>query len=197
MTVFLDISDSGTSGRTVRHMIRKMMESEGIAENDVSDVELILGELCSNVERHGRSERGRYRLELSTYPKRMTIKIVDNGKGFDFASLPDPNANSMELAGTERDDEFGDVRLGGWGIPTVQSLATTVQYVKTIPTGTTVFVEKRITYSDSSQSDFSLPEPDRLFDFYVPSDRIIESTISLSPFSFLQPEILKPTFSAI
>lgn len=155
MSVTMHLCDNGTSSRTVRHMVREMLVAEGLVTENVADVETILGELCTNVERHGRSQSGKYLLELEIHVGKIIIKVEDRGKGFDFASLPDPNADLVEnmlLAGTEREDGFGDVRFGGWGIPTIQSLATNVNYVKTLPTGTTVYVEKSITYLDDSHN---------------------------------------------
>lgn len=180
MSVSMRLCDRGTSSRTVRHMVREMLITERVQAQDVADVETILGELCTNVERHGRSTGGKYLLELEIYTDKIIIKVEDQGKGFDFSSLPDPNfdpLDNMALAGTERDDCFGDVRLGGWGIPTIQSLANHVTYAKTLPTGTTVYVEKYITYLDDANNkrDTTTPSPDP-YDYGV-----IDAAIKLTP----------------
>ena len=183
MCVTMYLCDKGTSSRTVRHMVREMLISEGLFSEDVSDIEAILGELCTNVERHGRSMGGKYLLEVKLYLEKISIKVEDWGKGFDFSYLPDPNADgldNMTLAGTERDDGFGDLRLGGWGIPTVQKLSNSVTYAKTIPTGTTVHVEKHITYSNPNIYIKTSPDSPVTPSPFLVDHGLIDTSINLS-----------------
>ena len=166
----------------MREMAKAMLRSQNVIEEHVFDVETILGELCGNVERHGRSESGMYHLDMTAYHGMVKIKIVDHGPGFDFARIAESAPMAFDLAEsedfdvdallaqfTERDDQLASdteqKRYGGWGIPTVKSLSAAVCYEQTIPHGTTVYVEKLITYSgdtdksESSKSTFSSLPP--------------------------------------
>lgn len=73
-----------------RRTVRLLLEHNEILQDDVDDVELILGELCANVVRHAYDHRGgRYTVEAALDGVELCVAVTDQGRGFDSARLPD------------------------------------------------------------------------------------------------------------
>lgn len=73
-----------------RRTVRLLLEHGEILQDDVDDVELILGELCANVVRHAYDHRsGRYTVEAALDGLEFCVAVTDQGRGFDSACLPD------------------------------------------------------------------------------------------------------------
>lgn len=67
-----------------RRTARMLLEHHGVLDDDIDAVELILGEMCTNVVRHAYDNHaGRYSVELSLDDNRLKIRVTDQGRGFD------------------------------------------------------------------------------------------------------------------
>ena len=121
----------------VRRQCRSFLEALHIAEQDISDIETVVGELACNAVRHGASPE--YRVELECRVDRVVVRVVDEGPGFCLGEiLP---------AGTPRTDHDGGERVGGWGIPLVRSLADQVEFAPNHPRGTAARAEMRLRHA--------------------------------------------------
>jgi anti-sigma regulatory factor (Ser/Thr protein kinase) len=119
--------------RVIRRLSACLLEDLHVAREVVEDVETVVGEICTNVVRHARSERGLYRLTLEVSTDRLVVIVQDRGPGFDPAYVP--------LPGTLRPDADGGLRIGGMGLPLLASLTDRLAFLPADPHGTTVRAE--------------------------------------------------------
>ena len=115
-----------------------LLDSVGVCQEDIEDIELMIGELATNAIIHA-SEGGGYRVELEYYADHVLIVVTDRGHGFSPAALAIPATPRFYAS-----DEDGEERYGGWGLPLVRSLADHVEIVPALPQGTTVRAERRL-----------------------------------------------------
>jgi len=121
----------------VRQIGRTVLEHHRAAEQDIHDVEIVVGELCANVTRHARSAAGRYRVTLEHHADHVVLEVADGGRGFDPQSVPP--------VGEPRQEADGTLRHGGFGLHLVRSLTDRVDIVPSRLNGTKVRAEKRLT----------------------------------------------------
>ena len=120
----------------VREMGRTLLAHHSASAQDIDDLEAVVGELCANVTRHGRSEGGCYNVTLEHLGDRVVLTVTDQGRGFDPDQVP--------AVGSARVDEDGSGRHGGYGLHLVGSLMDTLEFRSSEPNGTTVRAEKRM-----------------------------------------------------
>ena len=124
----------------LRKASRCYVESIGLAKADVDDLEMILGELSTNVVRHAkRGDHDDYHVSIEFTADRYIVHVIDQGMGFCPGDTPEP--------GTSRPDtlsETNEERIGGLGLVMIRAIADTVDIFPTDPHGTTVRAEKRI-----------------------------------------------------
>lgn len=71
-----------------RRTVRLLLEHSEILQDDVDDVELILGELCANVVRHAYDHQsGRYTVEAALDGLEFCVAVTDQGRSFDTSRL--------------------------------------------------------------------------------------------------------------
>ena len=134
----LDLPEDRRYVGALRRAASSLLTSTGIAKPDVEDIELILGELASNVVMHAATGNGKgYRVEIECYSDRVRLAVMDNGSGFSLTNVPAPGMPRPE-GGSENE------RFGGWGLPLVFRLADQVEILSLLPRGTAVRVEKRL-----------------------------------------------------
>ena len=144
----LDLPENEAYVRITRLLGRTLLEHLGVVEKDIDDIELVVGELCTNVVRHARSEQGVFRVVLEYHSDRITVSVQDKGKGFSFRSVPGDGD-----MGSERDDTLlGGERYGGFGLHLVNMLADQLEFHRTDPEGATVRAEKRLHYKTGAAS---------------------------------------------
>ena len=81
--------------------MRLLLEHNEISEEDIDDVELILGELCANVIRHAydaTDDSARYVVEAGLNGLELCISVTDRGRGFDSGRLSE-SPNFTEAGG--------------------------------------------------------------------------------------------------
>ena len=135
MKIALDVPEDTAYIGKVRQMGRTMLEHHATAQV-LDDIELVIGELCSNVTRHARSERGCYRVEMEHRADRFIMLVADEGQGF--------VAHQFSPMGTLTVAEDGTERYGGFGLHLVDSLTDSLEIGDNQPHGTTVRVEKLV-----------------------------------------------------
>lgn len=140
----LDVPEEHSYIVMVRRVARALLEHHLVDAENINDVETVLGELCSNVTRHARSEAGCYRVTLEHHQDHqhqdyLVLVVADQGSGFDPSQVPP--------VGEPREDVDGMPRYGGFGLHLVQTLADHVEIKPSQPKGTTVRTEKRLVRS--------------------------------------------------
>ena len=114
-----------------------LLASAGVAQEDLDDIEVMIGELATNAVMHACA--GSYHVEIEYFGDRVLVVVSDHGRGFPGMGVPEP--------GTPRPDPSTNgftERYGGWGLPLVFSLADHVEILPRLPHGTTVRAEKRV-----------------------------------------------------
>jgi serine/threonine-protein kinase RsbW len=118
---------------TAEALAIRVASKAGFSEDDRNAIGMAVRECMVNAVVHGNqySARKKVQLSIATTRERLTVKIADQGAGFDLGSLPDPLAPENLLKQSGRGiflirafmDEFSVERRGGAG-----SEATLVKY---------------------------------------------------------------------
>ena len=116
----LSVPSSPENLSIIRQFVVRVGERAGLPEREVDELELAVDEACANVIEHAygndRSEEIAIRAVLDA--DAVTITIVDSGRGFDAAGVPQEGVG--ELAARRR--------KGGLGIRLIRSLMDEVHY---------------------------------------------------------------------
>ncbi len=137
MKITLEVPEGHRFVPMVREIARTLLKHHDASPADIDRVEVILGELCSNVTRHAQSRMGCYLVTLEHHGNHAVVIVTDTGKGL--------NRDQVAEVGTARVDEDGSERFGGFGLQIVDGLADHVEYGKTDPQGTTVRAKMLLT----------------------------------------------------
>lgn len=159
--------------RTTRLLSRALLEDLKVLPEDTDAIELIIGELCTNVVRHAAqnknnrsssasvpgetaeatgndSEQSDYQVILEYHKEKLLVTVEDKGPGFDLEAIAEPGtARPDSLAGSGSDKGNGAAvaqRLGGFGIPLIAALSDALNFEATNPNGTKVRAEKKLRY---------------------------------------------------
>jgi len=134
----LDLPQDENYVGTARILSRCLLEDIKVTKPTIDDVEIIVGELCSNVIRHAQSKAKHFLVNLEYYKPQVVIMVTDAGKGF--------TQEDVLPVGTSRPDGEGGERFGGWGLSLLEGVSDKVDFTVTDPHGTTVRVEKKLHY---------------------------------------------------
>ena len=145
LRVALDLPEDRAYVRMTRNICRALLEDNSIELSDIDDVEVIVGELCTNVIRHSGSATHHYTVTFEYHHARIVVTVADTGKGFDPILVPS--------AGTVRPDQEDGERIGGFGMPLLKALATHLEFTTTVPSGVTVRAEKALRYQTQMASE--------------------------------------------
>lgn len=107
---------------------RKFLEGTGLSESDNVNLLTALYEAIDNAKRHGnRGDRGKkIRLYFTNSPQKVTIAVLDEGKGFDFAAvLQESEEEDLLIAACQRYLSGG---MGGLGIRLMLKCVDRIQY---------------------------------------------------------------------
>jgi len=142
----LDLPEEQAYIRITRLLGRTLLEHLNAREQDVDELELVVGELCANVVRHARSTENRFQVILEYHADRVGITVRDQGPGFLLSGIAP--------VGTERADFSGDPdRIGGYGLKLVELLSDKLEFRTADPRGTTVRAEKFIRYKTPADAE--------------------------------------------
>ena len=114
-----------------RHVVRSAIDEIGVTADCADDIEVALSEACTNVLMHA-GPGAIYDVRLDLDDERCVLRIIDLGRGFDLAALPD----GRPLPEEER----------GRGLPLMSSLVDRVRFESKPEIGTVVHLEKRLVY---------------------------------------------------
>lgn len=116
-----------------RKILDASLQALGVAEDIRDDIEVMLTEACTNVIKHAR--RGDdYTVRAAIHDERCVIKVIDSGRGFDAARVPEPDAGSE----------------AGRGLMIMRSLADDVRFDSYPEDGALVALEKHLDYAAGS-----------------------------------------------
>ncbi len=144
----LDLPEEQPYVRIMRMLSRTLLENLQTVEQDIDEIELVMGELCANVVRHAHSNTARFRVSLEYDADKVVVLVEDKGDGF--------AVENVAPAGTERPDFEGQpARVGGYGLKLVETLSDRLEFQHTSPQGTTVRAEKQLHYKSAADADYA------------------------------------------
>lgn len=145
VTISLSLPEEDAHISLIREVGRALLRHHGAEDQDIDDVETVVGELCSNVTRHGRSASGCYQVALEHEDDRIVIVVADQGEGFD--------PEHVAPVGADRTGSDGAIRHGGFGLSLVGALSDHVEFQPTQPHGMTVRAEKKMRLKDTKPAE--------------------------------------------
>jgi serine/threonine-protein kinase RsbW len=112
----------------------ELARESGFAEEDLDRIGMSVRECMVNAVVHGNryNAHKKVQLSLSRTPERLTIRIADQGEGFDPGELPDPVAGDNLL------------RHSGRGIFLMKTFMDDLQVRRLQPAGTEVTLIKNV-----------------------------------------------------
>lgn len=145
LKVSLDLPGDGTYLRIARRVGHTLLEDMGVIDQDVADIEFIVGELCTNVVRHAQSlDNGRFMVMLEYHADKVVVVVEDKGVGLPFKDVREVGSARLDLDGSER--------LGGFGLNLVRKMADHIEFQRSDPQGTTVCAEKALHYKTAQDA---------------------------------------------
>jgi anti-sigma regulatory factor (Ser/Thr protein kinase) len=141
----LNLPEDGQYIKIVRLLSTTLLDYMQVVEQDVQEIEFVIGELCSNVTRHANSIDGRFHVAVDYFPDKICIEVKDRGGGFSLENI--------KPVGTVRDDVDGTQRIGGFGLFLVEKMSDHLEFEQTEPTGTTVRAVKILHYTTEKNRD--------------------------------------------
>jgi anti-sigma regulatory factor (Ser/Thr protein kinase) len=121
-----------------RFLGRSLLDHMHVQEEDIADLEFVIGELSENVVRHAHSADHRFVVDVEYFSDRVIVTVYDHGHGFAFKDVPPVGALRSSGDGTER--------IGGFGLQMVRSVADRLEFVRHDEHGTTIRAEKWLHY---------------------------------------------------
>lgn len=145
LKIALDLPGDGTYLRIARRIGHTLMQDLGVVPQDITDIEFIIGELCSNVVRHAQtSTDSRYTVMLEYHADRVAIIAEDTGIGF--------SEGDVSTVGSVRPDRDGTDHLGGFGLELIRLMADHIEFRHTDPHGATVVAEKALHFNSPAEA---------------------------------------------
>jgi serine/threonine-protein kinase RsbW len=114
----------------VRRLAAQALHAFGVAEDDIADVQLAIGEACANVIDHA-SDTDTYEVQVELAADRCAITVVDHGSGFDGSAVPGGAGDSAE---------------SGRGLTLMHALVDNVAFRNEPQAGTVVHMVKSLRY---------------------------------------------------
>ena len=104
----------------IRDFVASVGAKAGFDEKEVMKLSLAVDEACANVIEHayGQSTTGEVRVKVSFDEDRVTVEVVDTGKGFDPSQIPVKEVDQL----------MRERRSGGLGWRLIRSVMDEVQY---------------------------------------------------------------------
>jgi len=119
----------------VRRVLNSSMQTLGVAEDCLTDIEIALTEACTNVLDHA-AAGDEYEVIAGLDDNACVIEVIDTGRGFDAEKLghidADPSAEE------------------GRGIQLIRALVDKVHFRPRAESGTIVHLEKHLDLMDAS-----------------------------------------------
>ena len=131
----LQLPRDALSVPVVRRVLNSSMQTLGVMEDCLMDIELALTEACTNVLDHA-ADGDEYEVIAGVDDNACVIEVIDRGRGFDAERLghaeADPSAEE------------------GRGIQLIRALVDKVHFRSRAESGTIVHLEKELQYVEGS-----------------------------------------------
>jgi len=104
----------------IREFVARIAEKHGFDDEDVNKIELAVDEACANVIKHayGRNEYKPIDIVIKVDGRKLTVIVVDKGKGFDPKSIKAPDMKEY----------LSKMRVGGLGLYLMETLMDEVDF---------------------------------------------------------------------
>lgn len=120
----------------VRQVCKNALTVIGVERGCIGDIEVAITEACANVLQHSDAD-DEYEVRVQIDDERCVIRVLDQGRGFDYQSLGDDHGKDM---GAE----------SGRGISLITALVDKVHFDSRPEEGTIVHLEKQLEYTKGS-----------------------------------------------
>ena len=129
MRLTWDLPAEAEHVRLCRQIVCITLQHLKVEERDIEDIELALGELCTNVIRHAKMVPGsNYQVELDLSEGKALITVSDKGIGFEPAITEEPTPTDS----------------GGLGLWLVEQLTDRLEFESHVGRGTTIRAERQL-----------------------------------------------------
>jgi len=135
LTLTLALPRDQLSVPIARRILKRSLESLGIDDGAVSDIELALTEACTNVLDHARGDDD-YTVSAGIDGRVCTIEVIDRGSAFDGSKHGLENAHDSAEAGR--------------GVQLMRALMDRIEFQSRPTTGTVVHLEKQLSWPDDA-----------------------------------------------
>ena len=119
----------------VRRILKHSLETLGIEDETIGDIEVALTEACTNVLDHAQDAE-EYEVSAGIDGEQCVIEVIDRGGGFDGA-----------LQGLQDAEHHAE---GGRGIQLMRALMDRLEFSNKATTGTVVHLEKQLTWKEGA-----------------------------------------------
>jgi len=119
----------------VRRILSSSLDTLGINQSTISDIELALTEACTNVLDHAHGEE-EYEVSAGIDGEQCVIEVIDRGEGFESG------AQGLTEAEPQAED--------GRGIQLMRALVDRVEFVSKPAVGTVVHLEKQLAWKEGA-----------------------------------------------
>jgi anti-sigma regulatory factor (Ser/Thr protein kinase) len=104
-------------------LVEAFGRTSGLAEDDITDVSLLLDEFVSNVIKYGYDDAGEHEIQVvvTIDGRSLTIRIEDDGRAF----------NPLEAKAPDLTLPIEERPIGGLGILIAKTLADSIDYERT------------------------------------------------------------------
>ena len=131
----LQLPRDALSVPVVRRVLNSSMQTLGVAEDCLTDIEIALTEACTNVLDHA-AAGDEYEVIAGLDDNACVIEVIDTGRGFDAEKLGHIDADPCAEEGR--------------GIQLIRALVDKVHFRSRAESGTIVHLEKELQYVDGS-----------------------------------------------
>jgi len=120
----------------IREFVTGVAAQAGLDTQDIAKLELAVDEACANVIEHayGHDATKEVTVRAVVDEENLRIHVVDTGRGFDPAAVPQPDLETM----------ISDRRTGGLGLRVIKTLMDEVHYEIIPGTKNELHMTKRI-----------------------------------------------------
>ncbi len=134
VTAAISITSRFENIELAERIVRDLMDSAGIGQEDRAAVIRALWEAIANAIRHGSDgdPNRRVEIEAAVSPAQVRITVTDHGSGFDATAVSDPTAAENLL------------KPSGRGIFIMRQMMDRVEFSRTSGGGTTVVIERHL-----------------------------------------------------
>ena len=114
--------------------LQRLARHLGISEEKIGEAKILVTEAIVNALEHAGEKNPTVRVEFTMTTKEIVIFVRDYGKGFEPASVEEPDIDS----------KMGSTRTRGWGLKLMKSMSDDFR-IQSNSNGTRITIMKRLT----------------------------------------------------